>query len=78
MQVNKLKDLYDMKLMSYDSYNAEHEGLLMKLWTTLRPGHELSARKSSQWKDVGFQVFFIYYFPLTSKDLWLSKYKSAN
>jgi hypothetical protein len=39
----------------YDSKNADHESLLMKLWHQAFPDEELTARKSEQWVKLGFQ-----------------------
>ena len=39
----------------YDKKNDEHEGKLMKLWSTLKPNEELGERKTKKWIDIGFQ-----------------------
>ncbi|XP_054902587.1 ELMO domain-containing protein 1 isoform X1 [Poeciliopsis prolifica] len=39
----------------YDSENAEHESMLMKLWKELRPDTPLTGRISKQWCEIGFQ-----------------------
>uniref|UniRef100_A0A3B5MNW7 ELMO domain-containing protein n=1 Tax=Xiphophorus couchianus TaxID=32473 RepID=A0A3B5MNW7_9TELE len=39
----------------YDSENAEHESMLMKLWKELRPDTPLTRRISKQWCEIGFQ-----------------------
>lgn len=41
--------------VKYDVDNAHHEALLLALWRGMRPGVELTARKSKQWTDLGFQ-----------------------
>jgi len=39
----------------YDTSNPEHEELLLKLWSLLKPGEELRERVSYQWTEIGFQ-----------------------
>ena len=39
----------------YDADDAGHEAMLALLWQRARPGHRLTARKSDQWKEIGFQ-----------------------
>lgn len=39
----------------YDKDNERHEQMLMKLWSTLRPGEELGDRMTRKWIDIGFQ-----------------------
>ncbi|CAD5234285.1 unnamed protein product [Bursaphelenchus xylophilus] len=39
----------------YDPENEEHERKLLRLWRLLKPDEELTARKSKQWQEVGFQ-----------------------
>uniref|UniRef100_A0AC35TMC5 ELMO domain-containing protein n=1 Tax=Rhabditophanes sp. KR3021 TaxID=114890 RepID=A0AC35TMC5_9BILA len=39
----------------YDSENEVHEEKLLSLWNLLNPNEKLSARKSKQWEDIGFQ-----------------------
>ncbi|KAI6232079.1 ELMO domain-containing protein [Aphelenchoides besseyi] len=52
----KLKQLIEQKRSTaYDSMNEEHEKMLHKLWSLLKPNEELTARKTNQWQDIGFQ-----------------------
>lgn len=39
----------------YDSDNAQHEELLLRLWDLLMPYDPLESRISKQWQDIGFQ-----------------------
>ncbi|KAL7288034.1 hypothetical protein TKK_0017830 [Trichogramma kaykai] len=45
----------ELRQTPYDSDNAKHEGLLLKLWDLLMPGEELDGRITKQWQDIGFQ-----------------------
>lgn len=38
----------------YDKHNQNHEKLLMQLWSTLKPGREISNRVSKEWIEIGF------------------------
>lgn len=39
----------------YDSNNAQHEAMLMKLWALLKPREPLASRHTRQWGNIGFQ-----------------------
>lgn len=45
----------DQAKQAYESSDAEHEALLLRLWAAFRPEVRLSARKSKDWGELGFQ-----------------------
>jgi len=51
----KLEKLKRHFLQSYDQNNESHEQQLLSLWKSAFPNEQLSNRKSSQWKKLGFQ-----------------------
>ena len=53
--VSSLVATLDRARAPYDSDNAEHEAMLMRLWALLRPNVLLTARKSLDWQEIGFQ-----------------------
>ena len=58
--VNRIRFYHKVKLAwttfgEYSKENADHEAMLMGLWTTLRPQEKLENRLSKQWIDIGFQ-----------------------
>ncbi|XP_036043752.1 ELMO domain-containing protein 2 isoform X2 [Onychomys torridus] len=59
LQITGYKQLYqeveNVRKKPYDSGNAQHEKLLLKLWNLLMPTEKLKARISKQWADIGFQ-----------------------
>lgn len=59
LQITGYKQLYqdveNVRKKPYDSANAQHEKLLLKLWSLLMPTKKLTARISKQWADIGFQ-----------------------
>ena len=55
LSVNRLLADLEAAKTPYSESNAAHEKLLMRLWDTLRPAQRLSARKSSDWEQLGFQ-----------------------
>lgn len=59
LQITGYKQLYqdveNVRKKPYDSANAQHEKLLLKLWSLLMPTKKLKARISKQWADIGFQ-----------------------
>jgi len=44
-----------LRAEKYDSSNSSHEAMLMRLWAALKPDVRLSARKTSEWGEIGFQ-----------------------
>lgn len=48
-------DVENMRKMSFDSDNLDHENKLLKLWRLLMPEQPLESRISKQWQDIGFQ-----------------------
>lgn len=38
----------------YDKANQKHEIQLQELWSTLKPGREISNRVSKEWIEIGF------------------------
>eukprot|EP01133_Synstelium_polycarpum_P003440 gene3440-3907_t len=54
-QKHKLSLLKNRKGILYNKESQEHEGTLMKLWTTTYPDTKLESRVSEQWKLLGFQ-----------------------
>lgn len=50
-----LHEVEEIRSTKYDSENNEHEELLMSLWNSLKPDVRLSARKTEEWGDIGFQ-----------------------
>lgn len=48
-------DVEDMRKISFDSDNFDHENKLLKLWRLLMPESPLECRISKQWQDIGFQ-----------------------
>ncbi|KAH7728129.1 ELMO/CED-12 domain containing 2 [Aphelenchoides avenae] len=40
---------------TYDTSNDEHEKLLMRLWTLMKPEEQLEKRRTTQWQSIGFQ-----------------------
>lgn len=59
LQITGYRQLYhdveNVRKKPYDSANAQHEKLLLKLWSLLMPTKKLKARISKQWADIGFQ-----------------------
>ena len=55
LSVNRLLAELEAAKTPYSESNVTHEKLLMKLWDTLRPSQPLSARKSKDWEQLGFQ-----------------------
>nr|BAC29561.1 unnamed protein product [Mus musculus] len=59
LQITGYKQLYhdveNVRKKPYDSANAQHEKMLLKLWSLLMPTKKLTARISKQWADIGFQ-----------------------
>ncbi|XP_052022609.1 ELMO domain-containing protein 2 isoform X3 [Apodemus sylvaticus] len=59
LQITGYKQLYqdveNVRKKPYDSANAQHERLLLKLWSLLMPTKKLKGRISKQWADIGFQ-----------------------
>ncbi|KAF2073136.1 hypothetical protein CYY_005552 [Polysphondylium violaceum] len=53
-QSQNIKYLHQQKLMAYDNTNQEHENHLRQLWSLLYPNEEYQ-KKSTRWKDFGFQ-----------------------
>ncbi|KAI6209727.1 OTU-like cysteine protease family protein [Aphelenchoides besseyi] len=52
----KLKQLVEQKRSTaYDNKNEEHEKMLQMLWSLLKPNEQLTARKTNQWQEIGFQ-----------------------
>ncbi|XP_057677919.1 ELMO domain-containing protein 1 isoform X1 [Corythoichthys intestinalis] len=52
---NLLAEVEKLRREPYDSENAQHEDMLMKLWKELRPDTPLTGRISKQWCEIGFQ-----------------------
>lgn len=48
-------DIENMRKISFDSRNAEHEDKVLRLWHLLMPNQPLDARITKQWQDIGFQ-----------------------
>jgi len=44
-----------MSAIPYDNLNKDHEKLLLRLWSLLKPDMRLSSRISSEWGEIGFQ-----------------------
>ena len=42
------------KVETYSKDNPDHEQMLMKLWSTLKPNEELGERITKKWIDIGF------------------------
>lgn len=42
--------------IQYQSEDAEHERMLLELWSVLMPDTKLEGRITKQWQDIGFQV----------------------
>ena len=55
LSVNRLLAELEAGKTPYSESNVTHEKLLMKLWDLLRPAQPLSARKSNDWEQLGFQ-----------------------
>ena len=55
LSVNRLLAELEAAKTPYSESNASHEKLLLRLWALLRPNQALSARKSSDWEQLGFQ-----------------------
>jgi len=53
-QSQNIKYLHQQKLIAYDNTNEEHEIYLKQLWSLLYPNQEYQ-KKSTLWKDFGFQ-----------------------
>lgn len=51
-----LIEVEDLRKMSFDSENDEHEQKLLLLWNLLMPNEALTGRITKQWQDIGFQV----------------------
>ncbi len=45
-----------LRSQKYDSSSPTHEALLLEIWKRLRPESALTARKSNQWIELGFQA----------------------
>ncbi|KAK2817175.1 hypothetical protein Q5P01_025366 [Channa striata] len=45
----------DLRKEVFNSENAEHEAMLLKLWDLLMPTVKLESRITKQWGDIGFQ-----------------------
>jgi hypothetical protein len=58
-RINDLAHLRHMvtrrKATAYDANNGEHEAMLLALWSALMPEQTLTARKTKQWGQIGFQ-----------------------
>ena len=55
LSVNRLLAELEAAKTPYNEANVTHEKLLMRLWDLLRPAQPLSARRSSDWEQLGFQ-----------------------
>ncbi|POI35055.1 hypothetical protein CIB84_001193 [Bambusicola thoracicus] len=59
LQITGYKKLYldveNLRKVTYDSDNEEHEEQLIELWNLLMPHENLKARITKQWCDIGFQ-----------------------
>ena len=55
LSVNRLLAELEAAKTPYSESNVTHEKLLMRLWDVLRPHQPLSARKSKDWEQLGFQ-----------------------
>lgn len=49
------RDVENLRTESYDATNPKHEEKLLRLWSALMPGVELTSRVTKQWQDIGFQ-----------------------
>ncbi|XP_053477997.1 ELMO domain-containing protein 2 isoform X1 [Ictalurus furcatus] len=45
----------ELRKVTFDSENEEHEKMLLKLWDLLMPSVKLESRVTKQWGDIGFQ-----------------------
>ncbi|XP_030055237.1 ELMO domain-containing protein 1 isoform X2 [Microcaecilia unicolor] len=52
---NLVVEIEKLRRESFDSDNPEHEEMLFKLWSLLKPGIPLQSRISKQWSEIGFQ-----------------------
>ncbi|XP_051782787.1 ELMO domain-containing protein 1 isoform X2 [Erpetoichthys calabaricus] len=52
---NLIVEVEKLRRESYDSENPEHEKMLLKLWSSLRPDTALKGRITKQWCEIGFQ-----------------------
>lgn len=48
-------DVEDIRKISFDNRDTDHENKLLKLWRLLKPEEQLEKRVSKQWQDIGFQ-----------------------
>ena len=58
--INRIRFYHKVKtawcsVETYSKENQEHEKMLMRLWTTLKPDEPLDNRMSKKWIDIGFQ-----------------------
>lgn len=50
-----ITEVEQLRMVAFDSSIGEHEVLLNKLWTELMPNRVISARRSKEWEEIGFQ-----------------------
>ncbi|KAN0007101.1 hypothetical protein ACTFIU_005295 [Dictyostelium citrinum] len=54
-QRHRFQIITNRKNVTFNKESAEHDALLMKLWSLTYPGVKLESRVSEQWKQMGFQ-----------------------
>ena len=59
LQINRLKELWKLKCISYEKTDVEHQNKLKKLWELVFPNDPTVDFVGKKWRKLGFQSLYL-------------------